>query len=984
MATKTTSSKTSSKAKSSSTSAKSNKTTSKTTSSNKKENTDNNKLSAKEKVKAALLAKKSASKATNKTAEKAVSKATNKTDKKTATTEKTAAKKSASQKNTTKTTAAKKDTKSATASSNKTAKNAATKTTKNAQKDTKTANKTTAKTEIKAKKTTAKTTLKEEITASRRKNSPADTKTTAKTTTENRRNLLALTAHTDTKTTAKATTENTSAKKVAEQKTSNKPSKALIRDLLARGKEKGKIRFGEIKKVLQITEENDAIVVKNPVVLKVLNAFAELDIRITGLPNTKKIPIAIEKEEVKQEVKTKELSYELKEKLKVLREASAKQANQTIEEDELELEAEEEMQEILDELVERGRDNGEITFEEIKDILPNEISLESKNMTNNSLINKILQYLTEQEITVIDAPELDATAGEIKAEDEKQQTKNTEVGRTTDPVRMYMREMGQYSLINQSTEIEISKRLEHGLSSVRDSLAQFPLSMMTLSDIFQRTESGQWKLGDFITDYCLVEDMDDKSLEALAANQAAAEAAANQENSDDAENLDDDNQEVPDDIADEDSSDDDEENEDGEPNKPFGKKNKPNPNNAKAEKLQRAREKMLEFEELIAKLRDTYSKGSKALESKAGQKLMSDIQEFHRGFFFTNKAVELMEARIQKPAEQISKIDQKIRQIAVNKAGLPTRYFIKAFNGNEENPNFLNEELKKKTLYAERLRNLMPEINKLQLELVAISEKYQMPSEKIRSLYKTIIAGHKEAFKAKEEMVHANLRLVISIAKKFANRGMSFIDLIQEGNIGLMKAVDKFEYRRGFKFSTYATWWIRQAITRSIADQARTIRVPVHMIETINKMKRASRALEQQLGREPTTEEIAQEMGIDEQKILKVIKIAKEPVSTESPVGDDDDAHLGDFIEDTNIRSPVESATDKALEEAVNTALKGLSPREERVLRMRFGIGLTTDHTLEEVGKQFEVTRERIRQIETKAIRRLKHPKRAEIIKSFI
>ena len=734
--------------------------------------------------------------------------------------------------------------------------------------------------------------------------------------------------------------------------------------------------------MLQITEENDAIVVKNPVVLQVLNAFAELNIRITGLPNTKKNQINIEKEEVKQEVKTKELSDELKEKLKALREASAKQADQTIEEDELELEAEEEMQEILDELVERGRDNGEITFEEIKDILPNEISLESKNMTNNSLINKILQYLTEQEITVIDAPDLDATAGEIKAEDEKQQTKNTEVGRTTDPVRMYMREMGQYSLINQSTEIEISKRLEHGLSSVRDSLAQFPLSMMTLSDIFQRTESGQWKLGDFITDYCLVEDMDDKSLEALAANQAA-EAAANKENSDDSDNLDEE-QDIPDDIASEDSSDEDEENEDGETNKPFGKKNKPNPNNAKAEKLQRAREKMLEFEELIAKLRDTYSKGSKALESKAGQKLMSDIQEFHRGFFFTSRAVELMEARIQKPAEQISKIDQKIRQIAVNKAGLPTRYFIKAFNGNEENPNFLNEELKKKTLYAERLRNLMPEINKLQSELVAISEKYQMPSGKIRSLYKTITAGHKEAFKAKEEMVHANLRLVISIAKKFANRGMSFIDLIQEGNIGLMKAVDKFEYRRGFKFSTYATWWIRQAITRSIADQARTIRVPVHMIETINKMKRASRALEQQLGREPTTEEIAQEMGVDEQKILKIIKIAKEPVSTESPVGDDDDAHLGDFIEDTNIRSPVESATDKALEEAVNTALRGLSPREERVLRMRFGIGLTTDHTLEEVGKQFEVTRERIRQIETKAIRRLKHPKRAEIIKSFI
>ena len=343
-----------------------------------------------------------------------------------------------------------------------------------------------------------------------------------------------------------------------------------------------------------------------------------------------------------------------------------------------------------------------------------------------------------------------------------------------------------------------------------------------------------------------------------------------------------------------------------------------------------------------------------------------------------------MEAQLNVAAEEIRDIERRLMRLVIERAGMPRKLFIQEFPGNETNPDWIVGQSKQRRKYAEKLKGMITEIQVEQEKYLEIEKRYHMSILQLKEIQKRLSMGKNQAKRAKEEMVEANLRLVISIAKKYTNRGLQFLDLIQEGNIGLMKAVDKFEYRRGFKFSTYATWWIRQAITRSIADQARTIRIPVHMIETINKLNRISRTLVQKNGREPTPEELAEAMDMPEEKIRKVLKIAKEPISMETPIGDDEDSHLGDFIEDSNVMSPLEAATTRGLSEATNEVLASLTPREERVLRMRFGIDMNTDHTLEEVGRQFDVTRERIRQIEAKALRKLRHPNRSELLKSFL
>lgn len=396
-----------------------------------------------------------------------------------------------------------------------------------------------------------------------------------------------------------------------------------------------------------------------------------------------------------------------------------------------------------------------------------------------------------------------------------------------------------------------------------------------------------------------------------------------------------------------------------------------------------AREKLLELVEIHKKLMTSLKKGQK-LSSKKNKALHNEVKSYMVAFSFPQRTIDLMEERLEDPVEEIRAIERKLMRIIIDRAGMPRKSFVNEFPGNETDLDWVLRQSKQKRKYAEKLKTMIIEIQSEQEKFLDIEKKYGMDVARIKEIYKNVAIGKAQAKRAKEEMVEANLRLVISIAKKYTNRGLQFLDLIQEGNIGLMKAVDKFEYRRGFKFSTYATWWIRQAITRSIADQARTIRIPVHMIETINKLNRISRGLVQKNGREPTPEELAEAMEMPEDKIRKVLKIAKEPISMETPVGDDEDSHIGDFIEDGNILSPLEAATTRGLSEATNEVLASLTPREERVLRMRFGIDMNTDHTLEEVGRQFDVTRERIRQIEAKALRKLRHPNRSELLKSFL
>ena len=603
------------------------------------------------------------------------------------------------------------------------------------------------------------------------------------------------------------------------------------------------------------------------------------------------------------------------------------------------------VQDEVKELLARGREQGFLTYEEIHEALP-EHALEGDKY------DEMIALIVEMGIDVVESAQEDG--GVIATDDEEEvpsaaALNEAEIGRTTDPVRMYMREMGAVDLLTREGEIAIAKRIEAGLNTVQQTLAEFPLAVSALLEEFAKIEAGEGRLSDLVNGY--------------------GDPYANKEEETLLESSDDEDSETL--IS---AGDDDEDDDSAAPLEEA-------PNNQDA--LLEAKEKLHELAAIHKKLMTALNKG-KSLDDKKNQKLHGEIKEYIAAFSFPQKTIDLMEAQLNVAAEEIRDIERRLMRLVIERAGMPRKLFIQEFPGNETNPDWIVGQSKQRRKYAEKLKGMITEIQVEQEKYLEIEKRDHMSIPRLKEIQKRLSMGKNQAKRAKEEMVEANLRLVISIAKKYTNRGLQFLDLIQEGNIGLMKAVDKFEYRRGFKFSTYATWWIRQAITRSIADQARTIRIPVHMIETINKLNRISRTLVQKNGREPTPEELAEAMDMPEEKIRKVLKIAKEPISMETPIGDDEDSHLGDFIEDSNVMSPLEAATTRGLSEATNEVLASLTPREERVLRMRFGIDMNTDHTLEEVGRQFDVTRERIRQIEAKALRKLRHPNRSELLKSFL
>ena len=604
------------------------------------------------------------------------------------------------------------------------------------------------------------------------------------------------------------------------------------------------------------------------------------------------------------------------------------------------------VQDEVKELLARGREQGFLTYEEIHEALP-EQALEGDKY------DEMIALIVEMGIDVVESAQEDG--GVIATDDEEEvpsaaALNEAEIGRTTDPVRMYMREMGAVDLLTREGEIAIAKRIEAGLNTVQQTLAEFPFAVSALLAEFAKIEAGEGRLSDLVNGYG--DPYANKEEETLLEESGDDE---------DGETL----------IS---AGDDDEDDDSAAPLEEA-------PNNQDA--LIEAKEKLIELAAIHKKLMTALNKG-KSLDDKKNQKIHAEIKEYIAAFSFPQKTIDLMEAQLNVAAEEIRDIERRLMRLVIERAGMPRKLFIQEFPGNETNPDWIVGQSKQRRKYAEKLKGMITEIQVEQEKYLEIEKRYHMSIPQLKEIQKRLSMGKNQAKRAKEEMVEANLRLVISIAKKYTNRGLQFLDLIQEGNIGLMKAVDKFEYRRGFKFSTYATWWIRQAITRSIADQARTIRIPVHMIETINKLNRISRTLVQKNGREPTPEELAEAMDMPEEKIRKVLKIAKEPISMETPIGDDEDSHLGDFIEDSNVMSPLEAATTRGLSEATNEVLASLTPREERVLRMRFGIDMNTDHTLEEVGRQFDVTRERIRQIEAKALRKLRHPNRSELLKSFL
>jgi RNA polymerase primary sigma factor len=523
----------------------------------------------------------------------------------------------------------------------------------------------------------------------------------------------------------------------------------------------------------------------------------------------------------------------------------------------------------------------------------------------------------------------------------------TEIGRTTDPVRMYMREMGTVELLTREGEIAIAKRIEDGLLQVHHALSRFPGTYATLLVEYANYKDGRQRLTELMIDFIDPEELAKQEIP-KPPKPAKVKAA---ENGDDKNNKD-------------------EEEEEEEDQGPTG----PDP-----EEVDR------KFEEMAALYKKFLSYHDKHGPVHANTlKVREQIADIFLRIKYPAKMVDHLVDRLRYMVSQTRDLERMILQMAVFQAKMPKSVFLKSFTENEANPQWLTPILKGKQKWVPALQEYAPEIRSVQEKLARLEIQARLTIADLKDINRTMSIGEAKARRAKKEMVEANLRLVISIAKKYTNRGLQFLDLIQEGNIGLMKAVDKFEYRRGYKFSTYATWWIRQAITRSIADQARTIRIPVHMIETINKLNRISRQMLQEMGREPVPEELAERMEMPEDKVRKVLKIAKEPISMETPIGDDEDSHLGDFIEDANISSPVDSATGSGLTGTVQGVLSGLTPREAKVLRMRFGIDMNTDHTLEEVGKQFDVTRERIRQIEAKALRKLRHPTRSEQLRSFL
>jgi RNA polymerase primary sigma factor len=587
-------------------------------------------------------------------------------------------------------------------------------------------------------------------------------------------------------------------------------------------------------------------------------------------------------------------------------------------------------------LIAKGKEQGYLTFAEVNDHLPNEI-------VDPEQVEDIIQMINDMNIKVLetapDAEELLMMEGDTSNDEDAEEAvarigvNDSEFGRTTDPVRMYMREMGTVELLTREGEIVIAKRIEEGIKQVVTALSTFPNAPGALITTYDNIIAKEGKVPDLVQAFV-------------------------------------DHDEDPNHIP-----------------KPGAVKSDANKNDDEEEEEEV--DTGPDLEEVAAhmeKLRKAYAKATKKDENGLYPRTSKPREEMALLFMdlkLGNAFIDYEIRQLRTIVDQIRKFEREIMRISVQICKMPRATFIKSFPENETNPNWISDHVKDKK-YGEKLAENTQDIIALQKKLIRLQKKTGITIAELKDINRRMSIGEAKARRAKKEMVEANLRLVISIAKKYTNRGLQFLDLIQEGNIGLMKAVDKFEYRRGYKFSTYATWWIRQAITRSIADQARTIRIPVHMIETINKLNRISRQMLQEMGREATPEELSERMEMPEDKVRKVLKIAKEPISMETPIGDDEDSSLGDFIEDGNAVSPIESAVDEGLSEATREILAGLTPREAKVLRMRFGIDMNTDHTLEEVGKQFDVTRERIRQIEAKALRKLRHPSRSESLKSFL
>ncbi len=592
----------------------------------------------------------------------------------------------------------------------------------------------------------------------------------------------------------------------------------------------------------------------------------------------------------------------------------------------------------LKDLIARGKEQGYLTYAEVNDHLPSGI-------VDPEQIEDIVNMINDMGITVHekapDAESLLLSDAAVSNDDDDAAEEaeaalasvDAEFGRTTDPVRMYMREMGTVELLTRQGEIEIAKRIEDGLNQVKYHMAHFPPTLERMLEVYDSVVAGETRMQDFVVGF-----FDPNAPDEI-------KSPVTKSDSDDAADTE---EEVVD--------------------------TGPDP----AEVAARIRNIRRLYKRALTSLEKHGSRDKKTAKVRA--ELADQVMELKLAPKLTDALVKNLRASVSVVRTQ----ERQVMQICVRDAGMPKRDFLASFPKSETDLNWIEKHIRAKRKHSSTLARLKDDVLRAQRKLLAVETLTNLKIAEIKEINRQMSIGEAKARRAKKEMVEANLRLVISIAKKYTNRGLQFLDLIQEGNIGLMKAVDKFEYRRGYKFSTYATWWIRQAITRSIADQARTIRIPVHMIETINKLNRISRQMLQEMGREPMPDELAERMEMPEDKVRKVLKIAKEPISMETPIGDDEDSHLGDFIEDQTVHSPVESATSEGLKETTHSVLAGLTPREAKVLRMRFGIDMNTDHTLEEVGKQFDVTRERIRQIEAKALRKLRHPTRSDQLRSFL
>ncbi len=611
-------------------------------------------------------------------------------------------------------------------------------------------------------------------------------------------------------------------------------------------------------------------------------------------------------------------------------------------------------------LITLGKERGYLTYAEISDHLPDDVAdaeqIEGIIATFNNMGIQVYDEAPAAEDLLM-SDSVATNVDEDVAEEEAEQalsSVDSEFGRTTDPVRMYMREMGTVELLTREGEIEIAKRIEDGLKHMVQAISACPTTIAEMLEIVDRIARDEAKIDELVDG--LIDPNASEGAENLGDSDDDSEAASADEEADE---------------SDEDEDDDD--------------------SGSSAESANAASLLQLKTDALARfdVIRELYAKKMAALDKRGSQDttyllLQQQISDELLNIRFTAKAIERLCDSVRHMVERVRGHERQILQLCVERAGMPRQHFIKVFPGHETNLDWLKDEIATGKNYAEGLMRIHPAVLEEQQKLIDLQDRIGIPLKELKDINRQMSTGEAKMRRAKREMTEANLRLVISIAKKYTNRGLQFLDLIQEGNIGLMKAVDKFEYRRGYKFSTYATWWIRQAITRSIADQARTIRIPVHMIETINKMNRISRQILQETGAEPDAATLAEKMEMPEEKIRKIMKISKEPISMETPIGDDDDSHLGDFIEDTATLAPAEAAMYSGLRDATSEVLDSLTAREAKVLRMRFGIEMNTDHTLEEVGKQFDVTRERIRQIEAKALRKLRHPSRSEKLRSFL